>query len=121
MKLCLILACVVSLTIAYATADQPSPNNAAKAAAASPKPKVIDVRTPEEYAEGHVNGAINLPVDDIREQITKIAPDKNSAIAVHCAAGGRSARAKRMLEKMGYKNVRDLGSYANAKAQIEGK
>lgn len=82
--------------------------------------KVIDVRTPEEYASGHVQGAVNIPVSEIETRISEVAKSKDTPLAVHCRSGGRSARAASKLRQMGYTNVKDLGSYANAKATVEG-
>ena len=79
---------------------------------------VLDVRTPEEYQAEHIPGALNLPVDQIETRIQQIATDKTTPLYVHCQGGGRSARAKVTLEKLGYTNVRDLGSFQNAKQTL---
>ena len=83
--------------------------------------KVIDVRTPEEFASGHVSGAVNVPVNEIEEKIASVAPDKSTPLMVHCRSGNRSARAKATLERLGYTNVTDLGSLAHAREVVEGK
>ncbi len=67
---------------------------------------ILDVRSTGEYASGHVEGAINLPVDEL-DRISTILPDKERQIIVHCAAGVRSARATKTLQGMGYKNILD--------------
>lgn len=77
--------------------------------------KVIDVRTPGEYKSGHVAGAVNIPVDQIGERISEVTTNRNEALLLHCQSGGRSAAAKRELEALGYKNVINLGSLANAR------
>ncbi len=64
---------------------------------------LIDVRTPSEFADGSVKGAINIPVDSIEKQINKIKNKNN--IVVFCRSGARSALAKRILEQNGFKNV----------------
>ena len=83
--------------------------------AATKAPLILDVRTPEEYQAEHIPGALNLPVDQIGTRIQQIATDKTTPLYVHCQSGGRSARAKVTLEKLGFTNVRDLGSFQNAK------
>ena len=83
--------------------------------------KVIDVRTPEEYASGHVGGAVNVPVNEIEQRIAAVAPDKSTPLWVHCRSGNRSARAKATLDRLGYTNVTDLGSLAHAREVVEGK
>ena len=88
---------------------------------AAVRAKVIDVRTPEEFAAGHINGAVNVPVNEIEQRIANVAPDKNAPLMVHCRSGQRSARAKTMLDRLGYANVTDLGSLAHARAVVEGK
>jgi len=82
---------------------------------------VIDVRTPQEFASGHVRGAINVPVDQVQSRIKEVAKSKDTPLMVHCQSGGRSARAAAALREMGYTNVKDLGSYANAQAAVEGR
>lgn len=68
---------------------------------------LIDVRSMQEYKEGHVDGAISIPEFDINESIkNKIELDEK--IVVYCSTGNRSRRAKKKLEKMGYKEVYNL-------------
>ena len=66
---------------------------------------LIDVRSNQEYQEGHLNGAINIPVYDIEKMITKIVKNENDTIILYCSSGQRSKSAKEMLEKLGYNNV----------------
>ena len=74
---------------------------------------LIDVRTAQEYAEGNLEGSINLTVDTISINIEKLVPDKNATIVVYCRSGNRSATAKSTLNSLGYKNVYDLGAMGN--------
>ena len=69
---------------------------------------VIDVRTKDEFRCGHINGAINVPLQDIKEKIGNVVKDKNKVIIVYCQYGGRSRKACIKLEKMGYTNVYNL-------------
>ena len=69
--------------------------------------RLVDVRTREEFAEGHVDGAENLPVDTIGA--ANLGP-KDSAIVVYCSAGKRSKRAAQTLRDRGYTRVFDLGA-----------
>lgn len=68
---------------------------------------ILDVRTKEEYQEGHLKNAINIPYDEIDED-TKL--DKNKSILVYCKSGNRSGIAKGVLLDLGYK-VYDLGAF----------
>lgn len=76
--------------------------------------KVIDVRTEAEYREAHLEGAINLPLDRLRDEIARVAPDKNQPLLLHCRSGTRSGMGKRALEQIGYTRAYNLGSYGRA-------
>lgn len=80
--------------------------------------KVIDVRTPEEYAERHLPMAVNIPLDDLRERIGKVAPNKETVLLLHCQGGGRSSSGARVLKGMGYRNVFNLGSFEQAEQAL---
>ncbi len=69
---------------------------------------VLDVRTPEEFAKGHIPGAklIDFKATDFTAQIEKL--DKSKRYLVHCAAGGRSAKAAEQMVKLGFPNVVNL-------------
>ncbi len=68
--------------------------------------RLVDVRTPEEYAAGHVEGAENVPVDTIA---THDFGAKETPLVVYCGSGKRSARAAAALRARGYTHVNDLG------------
>lgn len=70
---------------------------------------LVDNRTPEEYAAGHLPGARNLPYDGIADTIGAAAPRKNTRIKLYCRSGRRSGIAKETLEKLGYTAVENLG------------
>lgn len=66
---------------------------------------IIDVRSPQEYREGHVDGAISIPDYQIKKEIEKQIHNKEQLIVVYCSTGHRSQRVQKTLENMGYKNV----------------
>lgn len=69
---------------------------------------LLDVRTPGEYNSGHIDGAINIPIQAFgqkKEQLKKL----EAPIVVYCQSGVRSARATEALEKLGFQKVYDLG------------
>jgi rhodanese-related sulfurtransferase len=68
---------------------------------------LVDVRTPEEYAAGHIPTAINLPVTEIGDRPP--TDDKSALIVVYCRSGARSAKSKAILEGLGYTGVVDFG------------
>lgn len=75
---------------------------------AQPDVQLVDVRTPEEFAEGHLENAINIDItaDDFDSKIAAL--DKEKPVMVYCKAGGRSAKASSRLNELGFKNISDL-------------
>lgn len=71
---------------------------------------VIDVRSPGEYASGHVQGAINLPLDRFAQEIGHVAPDKSMPVMMYCLSGIRSGGACRLMQQLGYQQVVNGGS-----------
>ncbi|TPV92650.1 MAG: rhodanese-like domain-containing protein [Myxococcales bacterium FL481] len=69
---------------------------------------LIDVRTPSEFSSGHIDGAMNISVDQLAERLADVG-DRSGAVVLYCASGARSARAKRILEREGFSNVNNLG------------
>ena len=72
--------------------------------------RLLDVRTPEEYAEKHIDRAENVPVDTVGDRT--LGP-KDAPLVVYCGSGGRSARAAETLRSKGYTRVYDLGGMSN--------
>ena len=72
------------------------------------KPVVLDIRTAEEFAEGHIDGArnINFSAADFEARITKL--DRNAPFLVHCRSGGRSGKSLAIFKKLGFKNIYHL-------------
>ena len=82
---------------------------------------IVDVRTPVEYSRGHLSQSFNMPLDELDSLLPAKVKDKERIILVHCQTGLRSRKAKERLEKIGYKNVYDLGSYERAFKVVTGK
>lgn len=72
---------------------------------------IIDLRTKNEYDEGHINGAVNMSVESIESNIYLIP--KNKTIIVYCGRGGRSIMAARILSKYGYQVKNVIGGIKN--------
>lgn len=70
---------------------------------------LFDVRTPEEYAGGHIEHSISLPLQSLPQLVSKYARSKDKEIVVYCQSGARSSRAAAELAQMGYTNVKNLG------------
>lgn len=69
---------------------------------------IIDVRSPQEYREGHVDGAISIPDYQIKKDMEKKIQNKDELIVVYCSTGHRSQKAQQMLEELGYTNVYNI-------------
>ena len=70
---------------------------------------ILDVRTPEEFAAGHIAGAILIPDYEIGEKAESILTDKDQLILVYCRSGRRSKNAANALATLGYTNIKDFG------------
>ena len=70
---------------------------------------ILDVRTQEEYEEGHIEGAVLIPDYEIEDKAGEMLPDKGTTILVYCRSGRRSAAASSSLYNLGYTNVYDFG------------
>ena len=70
--------------------------------------KIIDVRTPEEFKGGHINGALLIPVSEIKNRINELASMKDSELLVYCHSGGRSSAASQILRKQGFTKIHNL-------------
>ena len=80
---------------------------------------ILDVRRPDEYAEGHIPGAINVPNEEIGTAEIPELPDKSQLILVYCRSGRRSKEASEKLVKLGYTNIVEFGGILDWKGEIE--
>jgi rhodanese-related sulfurtransferase len=80
------------------------------------RPFLVDVRTPDEFAQGTVKGAVNIPLDQIQNQLPKFKGKKN--IVVFCRTGNRSTQAKAILEQNGFTNITNGGTWQDVNAII---
>ncbi|MDK2820498.1 MAG: hypothetical protein PWP31_463 [Clostridia bacterium] len=67
------------------------------------------MRTPEKYKEKHIPGSILIPVDKLQQKVETQIKDKNATIFVYCRSGNRSITTTKILVKLGYTNVYNLG------------
>ena len=84
----------------------------------TPGAVLVDVRTPEEYAQGHVAGSRNLPLQAIT-RVEEEIPEKDTPVFLYCQSGGRSRRAAAFLEKIGYTRVENIGGLAGYNGPLE--
>ena len=69
---------------------------------------LVDVRSPEEFAEGHLPGAVNIPVGELAQLLGELGPT-STPVVVYCRSGARSSRAERLLKEQGFQDVFNLG------------
>ena len=77
-------------------------------------PLILDVRSPDEYAGGHIPGAVNIPYDALPERLAALPADRDAEIVVHCQSGRRAGIAEGVLLEAGYTQVRDLTGHWQA-------
>ena len=77
-------------------------------------PLLVDVRRIDEYRDGHIAGALNIPVEQLAERYTALGVPRDREIVLYCASGRRAARAQELLEARGYDHVRLLDGSVNA-------
>ena len=85
-------------------------NSSAEAARAAgdAAPLVIDVRSPEAYAEQHIDGAVNIPVAELAERQAELPEDRDAAIVTACFRGNLSIKGMLVLQSLGYRQVKSL-------------
>lgn len=88
----------------------------------SRKVLLLDVRTRDEFLEGHIPGAINIPVDELESRLDELKRYANFEIIVYCRSGNRSKRASEFLVKQGFKHIYNLsGGIIEWRKTIEGR
>ncbi len=70
---------------------------------------LLDVRTPEEYEEGHIEGALNIPLKELAYEVENEIPDVETTIYLYCRSGVRVITAGHILYDLGYENVYNMG------------
>lgn len=78
--------------------------------------QIIDVRTPAEFNGGHINGSVNIPLDNLQKQLSKIK--KNQPVITCCASGMRSGAARQILQANGYAEVYNGGGWASLQNKL---
>ena len=110
-----LLAVLICVVAAWLAACSPAPNTAAITGetlaariAAGDAPVILDVRGPDEFAAGHIPGAINIPHTAIVDRIGELDGLQNDEIVVHCVSGRRAGMAEETLVAAGFAGVRPL-------------
>ncbi|MBP3634186.1 MAG: rhodanese-like domain-containing protein [Oscillospiraceae bacterium] len=84
----------------------------------TPGAVLVDVRTPQEYREGHIPGSKNVPLRAI-DKMTDIVENRAAVLYVYCYSGARSRQAVSRLQHMGYSNVNNIGGIADYHGKVE--
>ena len=79
---------------------------------------LLDVRTPDEYRQGHIPGSKNVPLQSL-DKVTGFVNNQDTPVFVYCHSGARSAQAVSVLEGMGYTNVKNIGGIAAYAGKVE--
>ena len=85
---------------------------------ATPGGVLLDVRTPQEYREGHIPNSVNLPLETLGGG-SSVPAGKDAPLFVYCYSGTRSRQAVGLLERMGYANAKNIGGIAAYKGKVE--
>ena len=78
---------------------------------------LLDVRSEEEYEQGHIPGSVNIPLNDIKRVIQEY-PEKETPIFVHCLTGSRSGQAFSFLKRSGYTKVENIGGITGYQGEV---
>ena len=73
------------------------------------RPVILDVRSTDEFNEGHVRGALHIPDYKIAEEIESKVPDKKTPVYIYCYSGARAGSAARQMRYLGYEAVHNMG------------
>ncbi|GAA4421359.1 rhodanese-like domain-containing protein [Acidovorax lacteus] len=79
---------------------------------------VVDVRSPGEFAAGHIDGAINLPLDRLAQDAAQWLPHKQAPLVLCCLSGARSGLGVQLLRQQGYENVVNGGGVGSVAMQL---
>ena len=97
---------------------QPDINKGLKEYAEKENAVLLDVRTPQEYREGHIPGSKNVPLQTL-DKVRSVVENKDAELFVYCYSGARSRQATAMLQHMGYTNVQNIGGIAAYHGKVE--
>lgn len=84
----------------------------------TPHAVLLDVRTPQEYREGHIPGSKNIPLQEI-EKTGDLVQNRNTPLFAYCHSGARSRQAVSILQRMGFTNVKNLGGIVSYSGKVE--
>lgn len=119
----LFLSCAAAAACGCACGNTESAPDSGTSAEQSAKPDssaavLLDVRSPEEYASGYLQGARNIPHDRIGTEIAAVVPDKSAQVILYCRSGRRANTALEVMRAMGYTDVSNYGGLEDAQERL---
>ncbi len=96
----------------------PDVNQGVRECGATPGAVLLDVRTPQEYREGHIPGSVNVPLQSLSAE-GAVCAGKDAPLFVYCHSGARSRQAVSLLARMGYANAKNIGGIAAYTGKVE--
>ena len=121
LRFVLVWSCATAAVCGCACGDTATPDNTPSEQPARPdlsRIVLLDVRSPEEYAAGYLQGARNIPHDRIEEEIAAAVPDKSVQVILYCRSGRRAGTALQTMQAMGYENVSNYGGLEDAQERL---
>lgn len=97
---------------------KPDINQGLEAYLTTPGSVLLDVRSPQEYHQGHIPGSRNVPLQTL-DKVAETVENKEAPLFVYCLSGGRSRQAVETLKSWGYSNVKNLGGIASYTGKVE--
>lgn len=97
---------------------QPDIHQGVKAYQNTPQAVLLDVRTPQEYREGHIPGSVNVPLQQL-DKISSVVENKDTVLYVYCHSGARSRQSAARLKHMGYTNINNIGGIDAYSGKVE--
>lgn len=112
---------VLMLTVAGCSSDDPTESTAPTTPeqAETLAQIIIDVRSAAEFDTGHIEGAVNIPHNEIGARISEITENKEQPIVLYCRSGARSEIALTALKALGYTQLENAGGYQSLKEKLE--
>lgn len=118
-RLLLLLFLVLCLAPVSAESEHPQPTMAEVKALLEQGAILVDVRTPEEFDGGHLEGALNIPYESILQLPKDRDVQADTPVVLYCQTGRRAGIAEDALKDAGYNNVHNAGRYDQLKAEIK--
>lgn len=97
---------------------QPDISQGIKEYQSTPSAVLLDVRTPQEYRDGHIPGSKNVPLQSL-DKVLGFVNNQDTPLFVYCYSGARSAQAVSALRRMGYSNIKNIGGIAAYSGKVE--